>query len=85
MPRLRNLINREVRRTRHISASIKAQNRTLAECDVMDISNGGAKIATSIPSLVPDHFELAFAEGAQTRNCEVIWRHGRICGVKFAQ
>jgi hypothetical protein len=38
MPGLRNLISREVRRTRHISASIKAQNRTLAECDVMDIS-----------------------------------------------
>jgi hypothetical protein len=28
--------------------------------------------------------ELAFAEGEQTRSCEVIWRHGKICGVKFA-
>jgi hypothetical protein len=35
-------------------------------------------------SVVPDRFELAFAEGDQTRSCEVIWRHGKICGVKFA-
>jgi hypothetical protein len=84
MPRLRNLINREVRRTRNIRASIMVQDRTLAECRVMDISHGGAKISTTSPSVVPDRFELAFAEGDQTRSCDVIWRHGKICGVKFA-
>ena len=84
MPRLRNLINRQVRRTRNIQASIRIQGRTLAEWRVMDISHGGAKISTTSPSVVPDRFELAFAEGDQTRNCEVIWRHGKICGVKFA-
>jgi hypothetical protein len=65
MPRLRNLINREVRRTRNIWALIKVKDRTLAECRVMDISHGGAKISTASPSLVPDRFELAFAEGEQ--------------------
>jgi hypothetical protein len=84
MPRLRNLIKRQVRRTRNIQASIRIQGRTLAECRVMDISHGGAKISTTSPSVVPDRFELAFAEGDQTRNCDVIWRHGKICGVKFA-
>jgi hypothetical protein len=66
-----------------MSASIKVQDRTLAECDVMDMSNGGAKIAATNPSLVPDRFELAFGETAQKRNCEVIWRHGKICGIRF--
>jgi hypothetical protein len=51
----------------------------------MDISSGGAKIATTTDSLVPDRFELAFTEGGQTRSCEVIWRHGKIIGVKFAR
>jgi hypothetical protein len=54
MPRLRNLIiNREVRRTRNIQASIMVQDRTLAECRVMDISHGGAKISTSALRLSP--------------------------------
>src|ERR1700675_3821804 len=74
MPRLRNLINREVRRTRNIQASIRVQDRTLTECRVMDNSHGGANISTTV---VPDRFELAFAEGGQTRSCEVIWRHGK--------
>jgi PilZ domain len=85
MPKPINHFKREVRRARHIWASIKVQDRTLAECQVMDISHGGAKISTANPSLVPDRFELAFVEGDQTRSCEVIWRHGKICGVKFAQ
>ena len=84
MPKPINDYEREVRRTRNIQASIKVQDRTLAECRVMDISHGGAKISTTGPSLVPDRFELAFAEGDQIRSCEVIWRHGKICGVKFA-
>jgi hypothetical protein len=75
-----NHIEREVRRARRIWAWIRVQDRTIAECQVMDISSGGAKIATTTSALVPDRFELAFAEGGQTRSCEVIWRHGRICG-----
>jgi len=74
---------REVRRARRLWAWIKVQDRTLAECSVMDISSGGAKIATTTSSLIPDRFELAFAQGGETRGCEVIWRHGRICGIKF--
>jgi hypothetical protein len=84
MPKLTNHIKREVRRARRLWAWIRVHDRTIAECHVMDISNGGAKIATTTPSLVPNRFELAFAEGGQTRSCEVIWRHGKIFGVKFA-
>jgi hypothetical protein len=74
---------REVRRARQLSAWIKVQDRDIAECQVMDISNNGAKIVTA--SAVPDRFQLAFFQGDQTRTCEVIWRHGKILGVKFAR
>jgi hypothetical protein len=50
----------------------------------MDMSHNGAKIVAATSSLVPDRFELAFAEGGQTRSCEIMWRHGKIFGVKFA-
>jgi hypothetical protein len=79
----RKPFQREVRRARHLTARIKLQDRAIAECHVMDISKNGAKIALAGSSVVPDHFQLAFFRGDQTRNCEVIWRHGKVLGVKF--
>jgi hypothetical protein len=76
---------REVRRARHLSAWIKVQDRAVAECEVMDISTNGAKIVATMPTGVPDRFHLAFFTGDQARICEVIWRHGRILGIKFVQ
>jgi hypothetical protein len=76
---------REVRRARHLSAWIKVQDRAIAECQVMDISSNGAKIVATAASSVPDRFQLAFFTGDQNRSCEVIWRHGKVLGIKFAQ
>jgi hypothetical protein len=65
-------------------AWIKSQGRASSKCQVMDISKTGAKIIASSSSTVPDRFELAFFQG-QARSCEVIWRHGKVLGVRFAQ
>jgi len=72
---------REVRRARHLSARIKVAGRAHCECRVLDISTHGAKIV--VAPAVPDHFELAFSEGGQHRVCEVVWRRGKMIGVKF--
>jgi PilZ domain len=85
MPKPIKHLEREVRRARHLSAWIKVQDRAIAECHVMDISSNGAKIVIATSSTVPDHFQLAFFQGDQTRSCEVIWRHGKVFGVKFAR
>jgi hypothetical protein len=85
MPKPINHNEREVRRARHLPASIKVQDRTIAECRVMDISNNGAKISSAAASSIPDRFQLAFFEGAQARSCEEIWRHGKTFGVKFTR
>ena len=74
---------REVRRVRHLSAWIKVEGRAHCECQVMDISKQGAKVVVEPPSAVPNHFALAFFQGDQTRVCEVIWRRGKMLGVKF--
>jgi len=50
----------------------------------MDISTNGAKVVIATSSTIPDRFELAFFNGGQTRSCEVIWRRGKVLGVKFA-
>jgi PilZ domain len=74
---------REVRRVRHVSAWIKVQDRAMAECRVLDISKDGAKIVAADPSSVPDLFQLAFFHGDKTKCCKVIWRQGKLLGVKF--
>jgi hypothetical protein len=72
---------REVRRSRRVSAWINVQGRAHCECKVMDISKNGAKIITE--ESVPDRFQLAFFEGGQSRVCEVMWRRAKMLGVKF--
>ena len=75
---------REVRRARHVSAWIVVAGQANQECDVMDISKRGAKIAVQLLSNVPQRFELAFLQdGIKRRACEVIWRRGKMIGVQF--
>jgi hypothetical protein len=75
---------REVRRSRHVSAWIVLTGQANQECDVMDISKKGAKIAVQLHSNVPQRFELAFLQdGINRRACEVIWRRGKMIGVQF--
>src|SRR5665647_606163 len=83
MPQPGKRSEREIRRSRHLLAWIRVQDRAIAECNVMDISKNGAKIVTSSSSAVPDRFQLAFYEGGRARSCEVIWRHSKVLGVKF--
>lgn len=53
-------------------------------CAVMDISQRGAKIVPDGSCALPTRFELAFVQDGQQRKvCEVIWRRGRMIGVKF--
>ena len=69
---------------RHFSAWILLNGGTDRECQVMDISSHGAKVVVQIPSDVPARFELSFLQNDRKRRiCEVIWRRGKMLGVKF--
>jgi hypothetical protein len=76
---------REDRRMiRQQSAWITLNGVVTTECQIMDLSKRGAKIVPDGSSVVPSRFELAFALGDQKRQpCEVIWRRGRMLGIKF--
>ena len=57
---------------------------TKIECFVLDVSPGGAKIATDVALDVRDSFELALVpEHTRRQSCEVVWRRGKTYGVKF--
>ena len=73
---------REVRRIRHQPAWITLNGVATGECEIMGISKTGAKIVPDGRTVIPPRFELAF--GDQKRQpCEVVWRRGRMLGVRF--
>jgi hypothetical protein len=54
------------------------------ECQVFDVSAGGAKLAADIDAVVGTSFKLSVAPDSLVRKpCEVVWRRGRQIGVKF--
>ena len=82
----KNLVKREERRQLHNRlAWISADNGvTEYECHVLDLSSGGARIASDDAMDVRDRFELTLVPGHQMhRLCEVVWRRGKTYGIKF--
>jgi hypothetical protein len=54
------------------------------ECQMFDVSAGGAKLAADIDAVVGTSFRLSVAPDSLVRKpCEVVWRRGRQIGVKF--
>jgi hypothetical protein len=66
-------------------AWITAENgMTKLECFVLDVSPGGARIVTDAAIEVRDKFGLALVrDHLKRRPCEVVWRRGKTCGIKF--
>jgi hypothetical protein len=55
-------------------------------CVVQDMSSTGAKITMDDSNVLPARLRLAFARDARTgRDCEVVWRRGKVLGVKFVR
>jgi len=56
----------------------------LIDCDVVNISDGGARIFAGSERMLPAHFMLFFTpDGSERRTCRVIWRNGPELGVAF--
>jgi hypothetical protein len=55
-------------------------------CVVQNMSATGARIAIDDPNALPAKLRLALSRDARTgRPCEVVWRRGKIVGVKFVR
>jgi len=83
-PRIR--IQREPRRQLHKRpAWISVDDgMTKRQCFILDLSPGGARIATDDAMDVGDSFELALVPDHPKREfCEVVWRRAKTYGVKF--
>jgi hypothetical protein len=66
------------------TAWIVINGRADRECSTLDASPAGAKLVVQDGSGIPDRFELAFFQAVdKRRKCEVIWRRGKMLGIKF--
>ena len=55
------------------------------ECQVLDVSADGAKLVADIEAPIGSRLRLSIVPQAIVRQkCEVVWRKGRVIGVKFA-
>lgn len=51
---------------------------------MLDISRSGAKVATDMSATISARFEMAFTQDASKRRaCEVIWRRGKMIGIRL--
>jgi hypothetical protein len=83
-PRIR--VQREPRRQLHKKPAWFSfdDGMTKRPCFVLDVSPGGARIATDDAMDVGDSFELALVPDHPKRElCEVVWRRAKTYGVKF--
>ncbi len=76
---------RETRRSRSQQAWIRLTGGFASrQCTLMDISQNGAKLVVSDPSDIPSSFTLSTQPGETAgRPCQVIWRRGKMVGVRF--
>lgn len=67
--------------TRHGQIIFEAGNCAL-NCNIVDISETGAKLATENVLFCPEHFVLKPKLG-RPRECEVVWRSHNTLGLRF--
>ena len=80
------MFKREVRRRRYQSAWIKGEGLAARECRLSDLSQAGAQIIIDAATDLPTRFTVALAPNAlQQKSCEVMWRRGRIVGIRFVR
>ena len=80
-------IKRDVRRRRKTSAWITVDGAFAhKECELVDVSESGAKLLLDPTTAVPSSFWLTRVPKAAAKLlCDVIWQRGRTLGIKFVR
>jgi hypothetical protein len=59
-------------------------DQTARECQIQDVSRGGARLIVSEPDGVPDEFVLRLSQGGGSRRkSRVVWRSETEIGIEF--
>ena len=60
-----------------------ADDRSVIDCVVRNVSMTGAALEVESPVGIPDTFNLVFVSGELSRKCQVVWRREIRIGLKF--
>jgi hypothetical protein len=78
-----NRTNRR-RSINHGARFVAADRSEVQSCRIIDISGTGARLEVSEPEALPDEFNLLLShDGKLNRSCAVVWRRGKVIGVRF--
>jgi len=80
-------LKRAVRRRRQIAAWITVEGSFAnRECQLIDVSETGAKILIDWATELPTRFSLKrIPNSTESTLCDVMWRRGRMLGIKFVR
>lgn len=86
MPQIKQQPRRFVRRIWQYPSWITIENDIRRhECQVVDVSANGTKLVADIDAPIGSKFRLSVVPHAVVgRECEVVWRKGRMISVKFS-
>jgi len=70
----------------YVARILSLEATIICDCAIIDVSQGGARIAVLGSGMVPDEFLLAFsASSGVSRRCRVAWRKEDEIGVTFVK
>jgi hypothetical protein len=72
------------RRSLRYPAWIELGQSGVRECQLSDVSRGGARLSVADPDNVPDEFVLRLSQGGATRRkSRIVWRSKTEIGIEF--
>jgi hypothetical protein len=70
----------------YVARVLSLEASIICDCALVDVSQGGARLAVLAADMVPDEFLLAFsASSGVSRRCRVAWRKEDEVGVTFVK
>lgn len=73
----------ELRRKTLLSGRIEFLNRSVFDCVIRNISDGGAKISCDQQVALPDFFDLILVKQQTRKRARAVWRGGDGIGLSF--
>jgi hypothetical protein len=68
----------------YIARILSVSGEMICDCAILNVSQGGARIAVLASEMVPDEFLLTFSASSNvSRRCKVAWRKDEHLGVTF--
>jgi hypothetical protein len=70
----------------YVARVLSLQADLICDCAIVDVSQGGARIAVLAAEMVPDEFLLTLSASSDvSRRCKVAWRRDDEVGVIFVK